>query len=218
MESLGPSLLIPKPEKEPVVIAIGIQIVFDQKEIFLFPRYDRAIGSAEIPALEVRIYPLLPLLAQEIHLRLQLLEGTFVIIDQLIHALHFPSEDPMVSSIALELVEDALELLPGEVLLDGEVRAVANDLPLPTVFAIASLLLAGSIEAVPEEVEGAVEIECSGCEILGPVYDPELVRRHLLIDFLEDLNLDLHGLGVAHLLELFVDKALFILFFINFHY
>jgi hypothetical protein len=40
----------------------------------------------------------------------------------------------------------------------------------------------------------------------------------LLIDFLEDLNLDLHGLGVAHLLELFVDKALFILFFINFHY
>ena len=124
----------------------------------------------------------------------------------------------MVSSIALQLVEDALELLPGEVLLDGEVSAVTNDLPLPTVFAIVSLLLTGSIEAVSEEVEGPVEIESSGCEILGSVYDPELVRRHLLIDFLEDLDLDLHGLRVAHLLELFVDKALFILFFINFHY
>ena len=89
---------------------------------------------------------------------------------------------------------------------------------MPIILGIAGFLLARSIDAVSEKVEGSIEIECSRCEILGPMYDSKFVGWHLLIDFLEDLYLDLHGFGVAHLLKFFVDKALFILFFINFHY
>lgn len=56
-ESAGSALGVGEAEEEPVVVAVGVEVVFDEEVVFV-GLFGSVVGAAEVATFKIRIYPI----------------------------------------------------------------------------------------------------------------------------------------------------------------
>lgn len=109
------------PEEKPIIVAIGIDIVLDQKVVL--PLFGPLVGTANVPALEISINPVRDTPACDALLR-QLAKVLPVVVDKRINALEPAQKSLPFLPRPLQSVVETSELLALEVLLEWQVFAI----------------------------------------------------------------------------------------------